>query len=160
MSNRSRGRRLSHRLDQFDDFGIVRAERRLFEDGGDDWKNVAGHEATLPILCKGTELKPEGIRPDATFIDHGSVSSRRKNCSFVCESATPAAQKGPRRKASQQRRRVVEARQAAAFPRPLIASGRQGVSTVGADRRVPAEDRVQPSDKKRGQISSVRAVLR
>ena len=74
------------------DCAIVRAERRLFEDGGDDWKNVAGHEATLPILCKGTELKPEGIRPDATFIDHGSVSSRRKCRRFVCESTTAGSQ--------------------------------------------------------------------
>jgi hypothetical protein len=35
-----------------------------------------------------TELRPDEIRPEATFIDHESVLSRRKYRTFVCESAT------------------------------------------------------------------------
>ena len=90
MADRSRGRRVAHHLDQFGDFRIVRPERRLFEDGRDDGKNVAGHGAT-PRSFQRDRIKPDGVRPEATSIDHRDVSSRRKCRSFVCESTTPPA---------------------------------------------------------------------
>ena len=62
VPDRSRGRRLPHHLDQFGDLGISRAARRLFENGGDDGKNVAGHDAP-PIHDKGTEPWRDGSQP-------------------------------------------------------------------------------------------------